>query len=330
MDSPTSGSQQSVDTITESPTNIRQLNRRSLEASLAAYGKSLSGQTVVNGNSARPNLASLQMSYSTNDIPTLKNTNGLATAISPPKPNPQQQFHNHNASLGRIPAHAVNKRMSREVPAISDVRQDEPSNGVKQIHSELQASAAPFGPTMSAASISDSSQVDHISNIMASPPMPQYATQAFYGGYGMQLMNMGMSPLQMNSPMGFNPQMSMYQNPYPPYQQYPQQGRFPDSQARVIQQRRLQNVEGTNSSSISRHLNNDPILDVARFTNTKIENYQGDIYALCKDQHGCRYLQKQLEGRNPETIHLIFIETNQHVVELMTGIATLESIELQY
>ena len=146
----------------------------------------------------------------------------------------------------------------------------------------------------------------------------------------MQLMNMGMSPLQMNSPMGFNPQMSMYQNPYPPYQQYPQQGRFPDSQARVIQQRRLQNVEGTNSSSISRHLNNDPYLDVARFTNTKIENYQGDIYALCKDQHGCRYLQKQLEGRNPETIHLIFIETNQHVVELMTGIATLESIELQY
>ena len=324
VDSPTSGSQQSVDTITESPTNIRQLNRRSLEASLAAYGKSLSGQNLANGNSARPNLASLQMSYSTNDIPTLKNTNGLATAISPPKPNPQQQFHNHNASLGRIPTHAVNKRMSREVPTISEARQDEPSSGVKQIHSELQASAAPFGPTMSAASVSDSSQVDHISSIMATPSMPQYATQAFYGGYGMQLMNMGMSPLQMNSPMGFNPQMSMYQNPYPPYPQYPQQARFPDSQARVIQQRRLQNVEGTNLASIGPHLNTDPILDVARFTNTKIENYQGDIYALCKDQHGCRYLQKQLEGRDPETIHLIFMETNQHVVELMTGIANLK------
>ena len=59
--------------------------------------------------------------------------------------------------------------------------------------------------------------------------------------------------------------------------------------------------------------------EVARFTNAKIESYQGEIYSLCKDQHGCRYLQKQLETRNPETVHLIFAETQQHVVELMTG-----------
>ena len=57
----------------------------------------------------------------------------------------------------------------------------------------------------------------------------------------------------------------------------------------------------------------------ARFTNVKLEHLQGEIYALCKDQHGCRYLQKKLEERNPEHIHLIFTETNQHVVELMTG-----------
>ena len=52
----------------------------------------------------------------------------------------------------------------------------------------------------------------------------------------------------------------------------------------------------------------------------KLEHLQGEIYALCKDQHGCRYLQKKLEERNLEHIHLIFTETNQHVVELMTGI----------
>lgn len=65
-----------------------------------------------------------------------------------------------------------------------------------------------------------------------------------------------------------------------------------------------------------------PLLDNSRFTNVKLEQVQGDIYTLCKDQHGCRYLQKKLEERNPEYVHMIFLETNQHVVELMTGMWT--------
>ena len=51
----------------------------------------------------------------------------------------------------------------------------------------------------------------------------------------------------------------------------------------------------------------------------KLDTCQGQIYSLCKDQHGCRYLQKQIESRDPAKIHMIFLETNQHVVELMTG-----------
>jgi hypothetical protein len=49
-----------------------------------------------------------------------------------------------------------------------------------------------------------------------------------------------------------------------------------------------------------------------------LESLGGEIYALCKDQHGCRYLQKKLEDRNPEQVHMIWLETNQHVTELMT------------
>ena len=64
---------------------------------------------------------------------------------------------------------------------------------------------------------------------------------------------------------------------------------------------------------IDRHSEN------ARFTNVKLEHFQGEILGLCKDQHGCRYLQKKLEERNPEHAQLIFVETHQHVVELMTG-----------
>ena len=59
--------------------------------------------------------------------------------------------------------------------------------------------------------------------------------------------------------------------------------------------------------------------DNARFINVKLESLQGEIYGLCKDQHGCRYLQKKLEERNQDHVRLIFLETNQHVVELMTG-----------
>ena len=44
-----------------------------------------------------------------------------------------------------------------------------------------------------------------------------------------------------------------------------------------------------------------------------------DIYTLCKDQHGCRFLQKKLEEKDPENVQIIFEETAPHVVELMTG-----------
>lgn len=56
-----------------------------------------------------------------------------------------------------------------------------------------------------------------------------------------------------------------------------------------------------------------------RFTNVQLESLTGDIYGYCKDQHGCRYLQKKLEERNPQYVQMIFRETHAHVVELMTG-----------
>ncbi|KUI67963.1 hypothetical protein VM1G_03374 [Cytospora mali] len=57
---------------------------------------------------------------------------------------------------------------------------------------------------------------------------------------------------------------------------------------------------------------------MSRFNGMSLEAYGGNIYELCKDQHGCRYLQKQLENRNPDQVHMIWLETCSHVVELMT------------
>lgn len=57
---------------------------------------------------------------------------------------------------------------------------------------------------------------------------------------------------------------------------------------------------------------------MSRYHNMPLDSFRNQIYELCKDQHGCRYLQKKLEERNAEQVHTIWLETNMHVVELMT------------
>lgn len=234
---------------------------------MASYTqKSVLAQNLANGASpVRPTMGGLPVSYSTNDIPTLKNANGGAGAVSPPKTNAQQQFHNHNASLGRIPPHAINaanNRLSRDI-ANGETRpqSQEPMNSHKQLHSELQASAAPFGPSMLT-----SLPVDSMGGMMSPPQLAQYAANSnYYGGYGMQLMNMGMTPMHMGGPNVYHNPMALYQtaSPFNPYSPYGQPGRLPDSQTRVIQQRRIQTIEGESLrldcmphdglTSISRH-----------------------------------------------------------------------------
>lgn len=58
---------------------------------------------------------------------------------------------------------------------------------------------------------------------------------------------------------------------------------------------------------------------VNRFAGMRLEDLQGEIPSLCKDQHGCRYLQKKLEEGVPEHRDMIFRETFGHFPELMTG-----------
>jgi hypothetical protein len=56
-----------------------------------------------------------------------------------------------------------------------------------------------------------------------------------------------------------------------------------------------------------------------RFAGMRLEDLQGEILSLSKDQHGCRYLQKKLEEEVPEHRDMIFRETYGHFPELMTG-----------
>jgi hypothetical protein len=58
---------------------------------------------------------------------------------------------------------------------------------------------------------------------------------------------------------------------------------------------------------------------VNRFAGSRLEDLAGEISTLCKDQHGCRYLQKKLEEGVPEHRDMIFRETFGHFAGLMTG-----------
>ena len=280
---------------------------------MEAYSNSslLLGQSEL----ARPTLGGgIHPSYSTNDVPTLKNVQGSADISPPTKTHAQQHFHNHNASLGRIPPKAISNRHSRELSSGGG-----DNLAFQQLPSVLQASAAPFGPPTTTTSPTEPapSQMVPFANAM------NFQGQPFYGGYGVQVMNMGMNPVQpMSNPMVYQNQLQMFQtqqNGFAQYPNYAQPGRFVDGQNRITQQRRAQNGDGKSTMPLYSLHTNKPLSEQARYHNVQLESLQGEILALCKDQHGCRYLQKKLEERDPENVQLIFMETNQHVVELMTG-----------
>ncbi len=232
----------------ETPTKAPHGNRRSMEVKFSPFPDKRSGILDASPNGAGGGMPKLQASYSTNDIPTMKSQNGLngssANAVTP-KSHAEQHLHNHNASLGRIPPGAVPKRQSREI-ASGEVKLDEPSNSFRGQQSGLQASAAPFGPTMTSPTANVAMNGAVVPAGMSQYPNPN---PTYYGGYNpnMMPMQMGMNNMHLGSPQQWHNQMQPYQGGYggysQPYQQYGP-GRFQDHQGRVMQQRRLQNGDG--------------------------------------------------------------------------------------
>lgn len=217
----------------------RQSNRHSMEASVAAYSQAGSGSQVPHQDSTRPSLANSHASYSTNDVPTVKNTSSLSN-VTPPK-NHSQHFHNHNASLGRIPQHAVSNRHSRELSSGSEVLREDPMSAFQPLNTALQTGSSAFSPTMT----TTSSPTDPSPGAANSYNPMTFANPQMYAGYGMQLMNMSMNPM-MQTPLAFQNQMQMFQNQngFLPYANYAQQARFHDGSARMGQQRRAPHGDG--------------------------------------------------------------------------------------
>ncbi|KAI8885768.1 ARM repeat-containing protein [Backusella circina FSU 941] len=54
-----------------------------------------------------------------------------------------------------------------------------------------------------------------------------------------------------------------------------------------------------------------------KFANANVQDFKGKLYAICKDQNGCRFLQKKIEEKG-ENLELAFQEIYSHFTELMT------------
>ncbi|KAH8820489.1 armadillo-type protein [Xylogone sp. PMI_703] len=278
---------------TDTPISVRPSYRHSLDLKFFDNNQENSAQITSPSKHVQPTPPKLQTSYSANDVATMKTNGNGVSSVNASNSHAQQHFHNHNASMGRIPPNALNNRLSREMASPENPAnlRDTANGGYQSIQSALQASAAPFGPAITQAM----SQAQAPPAVSAPNNQQQYPVPGYYNNYNMQMMTMGMQNMQLNSPM-YTPH-----NPYANYNAGYNQAGARDSQARVIQQRRMHDGEAMN-----------------RFANMQLEQLGGEIYALCKDQHGCRFLQKKLEERNPEQVHMIWLETNQHVIELMT------------
>ena len=224
----------------------------------------------------------LQSSYSSNDVPTMKNPSGSSLLTNNANNHAQQHLHNHNASIGRIPQGILPTRHSREMSNESNtmntnreqvqVQQVQQAQQYPSIQSALQANAAPFGPSSTIVTAphqnitSSSNGVAGINHYNGFYPPNGYApphntnnmgvTNGLNGvtgnlgtgnNFGVPMLTAGLQ--QMNMGQGNGGNIYPQQN-FAGYGAAIYNGPAPsqpprDSQARVIQSRRQMDNEGT-------------------------------------------------------------------------------------
>lgn len=290
-------------------------NRRSMEVKFTAETKRPS--LMASPPRGMPNGVQKPLSsYSTNDIPTLKSINGDSSApvgislTSPPSQssNLTESSSEHNSGLlSRVTSSSTNiNRQSQDFTSAAKPEQN--GDAFHHPYSGLQANTAPFSPM-------GNTQDNPMQNFGQNTMSP-YAQPNFYGGYNMQALNNGFGNMNVGGAYGgqgqWPNQMNMYgqqQNGYGGYQQQfgqggqaaPGAGRFAEGPRMSAQQRRQAQEDAQ-----------------TRYNAINLEDLVGEIYGLCKDQHGCRFLQRKLDEREEKTVQTIFDEVKEHIIELMT------------
>lgn len=242
------GSPSEVSAIGTRPTNVRHsLDLKYFDNPPSAASEAASSSMVSPATShvlASP--PKLQQSYSANDVTTVKSTTGSSSMASNANNHAQQHLHNHNASLGRIPAGAMPNRHSRELSNDTALSNGRDNGGFPSITSTLHANAAPFGP-VSTQPYSSAPAIPAITSPNSAMPYPYYPAgfpappngnaAAFHT---LPMLMQGMTIGGGNVPPAYANQNYTGYNPL--YTNNPRP--VPDSQARVIQSRRQMDSEG--------------------------------------------------------------------------------------
>lgn len=285
-------------------------NRRSMEVKFSAETKRPSLMASPPHGVGANGMQKPLSSYSTSDIPTLKNVNGEAAGPTTINSPPGQASTAGSTTSDRTSAilsrnNSVSTNANRQSKEFSSSFKPHESGDAFNSFSGLHANAPPFGPMANG----QDGPMPNFGSLMS-----PYAQQPYSGAYNVNMLNNGFG--NMNLAGGYMPQgpwlnqMNMFgqQGAYGGYQQFPQNGhsvagagRLQDTQ-RVSAEQRRQAQEAAQVKYASVHVN----------------DLVGEIYGLCKDQHGCRFLQRKLDERDEQSVQTIFNEVKSHIIELMT------------
>lgn len=263
----------------------------------------------------------VQSSYSTNDIPTVKSTGTTPSQIQNNNATAEQRLHSHNQSLGRIPPGASisnSKRQSREITSPIDSQGEDPTTNLQSLSSVLHSTSI-SGNQSTAPTHAIPTTAESSSSFSAQPqlPNPTFGQQAGYntnnaaGGFGgqMSMLNANMGSVSTGLPgQQWNPSAQQWNNAAPYGLGY---GGYNALQSYATP--RLSDYQAQRGGRRGPSLEGG-----SQVNNPPLEHLSGQIYTLCTDQNGCRYLQKKLEENNPQYTQMIFDETKEHMVDLMT------------
>lgn len=290
-------------------------NRRSVEFNLATETKRPSLRAspprgLTNGSNVS--------SYSTNDIPTLKSINNasvtspLKSAIKPAHQNTSttSTIHENEAPTDNgntNGAHNGSDQSDRQAQDVTTPAQTSSDHITSQSDTQtgFQPSAQPFNPSFNN---------DQFPQAFG-PVMPPYQHNFFNGPYGMP------GPMQGLANGFGNMNMNMHgyhgQAPFPPFQQTPYGGyQQPYTQGHAVGgAARAPNANYGSNGPQRRQGGED---NLARFNNVSFEELKPEILTLCTDQHGCRFLQRKLDEKDPNTLKMIFDEVHPSITKLMT------------
>jgi len=77
------------------------------------------------------------------------------------------------------------------------------------------------------------------------------------------------------------------------------------------------NMQGNGKKMTSRNVNKAGRFSASHYEIVEIKDCVGQICFICKDQQGCRFLQREIDKSGPQVVDIIFAEVISHVNELI-------------